>query len=130
VTTLAIVTDPAAASGATGALRLLVGLVAGGHALRILEVGAARGALGERGDAGDEAGDYLRALAEFDVRPQAADGPALRAALRACDRVVRIGRPDRSGDPALLAVTEGWLDATPDEDLLRQLEEAGQVIRA
>jgi hypothetical protein len=118
VSTLALVTGPADVA----ALRLAVGLVAGGHELRLALAGAGR-------LDGEACADYLEGLAQFGVHPETLDAAGLRAALEACGRIVRLADPARAGEPAVLEVSDAWLARTTDDALLDTLAAAGQVIR-
>lgn len=112
------------------ALRLAVGLVAGGHTVRLLEAGSGRGVLSASDDLPEEAEGYLRGLAEFDVTPEPADAATVRTALLASHSVMRIGDPARSGEPTVLELTDDAIRSSSDDELIALLAAAGQVIRS
>jgi hypothetical protein len=78
----------------------------------------------------DEVQRHLDALAAVGTRRQHASPATLRAALLASQSLLRLASPARSSSPPLLHVTDAWIHATPDADLVRALCEAGQVVRA
>ncbi len=124
---LVVVTTPAPPPDA---LRLVTGLVAGGHAVRLVEAGPGRGALSAADDLPEETEDYLRAIADFDVKPEPIDDPALREALLASSSLMRIGDPARAGEPAVLAVSDALIRESAGEELIQLITDPGQVIRA
>ena len=127
--TLALLATPVFDEGAREFLRILVGLVAGGHLLVLLEVEAGVGVLSGNPDLPEESEDHLLALADFDIQPTPADPSRLREDVEACTRLLRIGAPERSGRPALLMVDAEYLAGVSDERLLADLLAAGQVVR-
>lgn len=130
---LALVTPPLFDAGVLEFLRIVVGLVAGGETPLLLEIGPGAGLLSgrpsEEVDLPEEGERYLEALADFGVRPATPSPAALREALGQCTRLLRIADPQRPGQPELLVVDAAYLAQVSDEALLRDLCEAGQVIR-
>jgi hypothetical protein len=126
---LAVMAAPAVDAGVLEFLRVCVGVVAGGGRLDLVEVGRGAGVLDADGATTDDAQRYLQGLASFDVRPRGAPTAELRNLLADCDRLLRVAAPDRSGTPDLVLVTPAWLAAVCDDDLLRTVEDAGQLLR-
>jgi hypothetical protein len=106
-------------------VRLAVAALAAGASVRAFDLRPPeqRGALET-----DEAQRLVARLAESEagVR-QGALG--LREALAACDTVLRLGAPGRTGRPAMFVVTPSWLRTTTERELLEALSAAGQVVR-
>jgi len=127
--TLALLATPVFDEGAREFLRILVGLVAGGHLLVLLEIEAGVGLLSGNPDLPEESEDHLLALADFDIRPTPADPSRLREAVETCTRLLRIGAPERPGQPELLLVDAEYLAGVTDEGLLEDLLRTGQVVR-
>ena len=127
--TLALLATPVFDEGAQEFLRILVGLLAGGHESVLREIGAGVGVLSGDPDLPEESEDHLLALADFDILPTPATPAELREAVEACTRLIRIGAPDRPGRPALLIVDAEYLAGVTDEALLADLLAAGQVLR-
>ena len=117
-TTCAILTAASPSDpSVTACLRQVVALVAGGAKPRLLLALPA------------EIERQLDALAEFGVGPERVDGPQLKAALEDCRYVLRAGDAGRSGEPALVTLTDALLAETDDETLLSWVRDCGQLLR-
>lgn len=126
--TLAVVAARRMDAGTLEFLRLGTGLVAGGGALTLVEVGRGAGLLSGGADLPEDAERYLEGLASFGTVPHPVDAGALRDLLTTCDRFLRVADADRSGAPPLVIVDAAWLAATSDDALVRAFEDAGQII--
>ena len=115
--------------GAAEFLRLCTGLVAGGHALRLVEVGRGIGLFSAPRERPAEVERQLEGLASFGVVPEPTDASALRALLAQSRRVLRVADADRRGTPALVLADAAWLMHVTDAALVLAFEEAGQLLR-
>ena len=102
-------------------LRIVVGLVATGREVQLVEAGEGHGALGGAG-ASDDAESYLEALADAGVHPVGVDEASLVHAAGAATTIVRVSEPDREGVPDVLVVSGAPIDEAT-------LLGAGQVLR-
>jgi hypothetical protein len=128
--TLAVVATRLLDAGALEFLRLCTGLVAGGGALRLVEVGRGRGLFSAGTDLPDEAERQLAGLASFEVRPEPIEAGELRTLLVGCDRLLRVASATRRGTPDVVVIDSAWLLHVPEPGLLLAFEEAGQVVPA
>jgi len=128
--TLAIVAAPRMGPGVEEFVRICVGFVAGGGGLTLLEVGPARGLLSSGRNLPDEVERGLEGLAAFGIAAGPATAEELVDLLRGCERVVRVAAPDRRGTPPVSWIDDAYLEEVDAQELLRDLVDAGQVIRA
>jgi hypothetical protein len=125
----------AASSAATAEaeefLRVCAGVAACGDGLLLLEAGPGRGALASD-EVSEAAVRTLEALEGSGVSPRPADARGLRGSLRAARAVLRLADAGRAGTPALLVVTDAWLDEArrTDDQVFEAVMAAGQVLRA
>jgi hypothetical protein len=110
-------------SGAAEFLRVVAALRAVGCDATL--VSAAGDAPDADGPDADEARRLLDTLAADGLVRRGQDG--LAAALAACDALLVLGDPGRSGTPPVLRLSRG---EAPSERELRALPEAGQVVLA
>ena len=127
---LAVVAAPRVDEGVREFLRVCVGLVAGGGALTLVEVGCGRGVLSGDGEQPAEIERQLEGLAAFDAVPRPLEAAELRDLLAATDRVLRIAAPTRRGTPEVVRIDGPWLLHVGDEALVLAFEQAGQILRA
>jgi hypothetical protein len=125
---LALFSAPRVDADAAEWLRVLAAFVASGRSVRLGEIGSGRSVL-SRDDLPSEALRCLDQVAPFGVVPTALDATGLREALRGCGVVLRYGDPARAKSPVTAEMTDERLESLSDEDLLRILLEADQVIR-
>lgn len=127
--TLGVIAASRFDAGVLEFLRLCTGLVAGGGALTLVEVGKGGGLVSAGRGVPGPAERYLEGLASFDVRPHRVDAAELRDLLVGCGRFLRVADADRRGTPELVVVDGAWLMHVPDPSLVLAFEEAGQLIR-
>ena len=127
--TLGVVAASRLEEGVVEFLRLCTGLVAGGGALTLVEVGKGAGLFSGAGELPSRVERYLEGLASFDIRPHRVDASELRDLLVGCGRFLRVADADRRGTPELVVVDGAWLMHVPDPSLVLAFEEAGQLIR-
>ncbi len=127
--TLVVITGPHAGSpNGEELLRIATGMAACGDAVTLVEVGEGVGALA-RDDLSAEAERYVEGLASLGIVPLCLEPAGLRDAIAAADRILVLSAPDRTRHPALLVLDDAYLERTPPEALLKDLVNAGGLIR-
>jgi len=126
--TVALVTTPCADAGVEEFLRILVGLLAGGASISLLEIGAGVGLLSEGPQLSAKGARHLEALADCGVWPTPVGPARLREVLSRSTRLLRIAGASRSGRPPLLQIGVSYLRRVSDQTLLSDLGAAGQVL--